>query len=403
MTGEWKRLPLGEFVTLQRGHDLPEENRRPGQVPILGSFGVTGWHDKAKARGPGVTVGRSGASFGVVSYSAEDYWPLNTALYVIDFHGNDERFAYYFLKRFDFSGFNSGSAQPSLNRNFVHPVPVTVPPVPEQRAIAYILGALDDKIELLQEMNETLEAMSRALFISWFVDFDPVRAKMEGRTSGLPKVIDNLFPARFIDSELGAIPEGWMPESIYKVADVIYGAPFASAQFNTEKIGEPLIRIRDLSAETPGVWTPEVNPKGYRVRPGDIVVGMDGEFRAYLWGGREAWLNQRICVFKPKAGWSAAFVRNAIMQPLAHVEATETATTVIHLGKADIDGFRVVLPVSAVAEQFNKVCQPWFDRIVKGKQESRNLAVLREALLPGLLSGELRVKDAEKFIAEAGV
>lgn len=130
------------------------------------------------------------------------------------------------------------------------------------------------------------------------------------------------------------------------------------------------------------------------MRPGDIVVGMDGEFRAYLWGGVEAWLNQRICVFKPKSDWSAALVRNAIIQPLGHVEATEAATTVIHLGKADIDQFKVVLPVPAVADRFNKLCQPWYDRIVKGKQESRTLAALRNALLPTLISGELRVRAA---------
>jgi type I restriction enzyme, S subunit len=182
MAGDtWKRVRLGEFVTLQRGHDLPDERRRPGNVPILGSFGITGWHDEPRASGPGVTVGRSGASFGIVTYSARDYWPLNTALYVVDFHGNDPRFAYYLLKQFDFQGYNSGSAQPSLNRNFIHPIPIDIPPLPEQRAIAHILGTLDDKIELNRRMNETLEAMARALFKSWFVDFDPVRAKAEGR------------------------------------------------------------------------------------------------------------------------------------------------------------------------------------------------------------------------------
>ncbi len=114
----WRTVPLGDFVTLQRGHDLPDSERKPGHVPVLGSFGVTGYHDTARAKGPGVTVGRSGASFGVVSYSSVDYWPLNTALYVTDFHGNDERFAYYLLRAFDFSSFNPGSAQPSLNRNY---------------------------------------------------------------------------------------------------------------------------------------------------------------------------------------------------------------------------------------------------------------------------------------------
>ncbi len=162
--GEWLTMPLREFTTLQRGHDLPDHERHPGPIPILGSFGVTGWHDVARAPGPGVTVGRSGASFGVVTYSAGEYWPLNTALYVTDFHGNDVRFAYYFLKQFDFTSYNSGSAQPSLNRNFVHPVPVHVPPVPEQRAIGRLLGALDDKIELNRRMNETIEGLIRALY-----------------------------------------------------------------------------------------------------------------------------------------------------------------------------------------------------------------------------------------------
>src|SRR6266508_3319511 len=224
MVGDgWARMPLGEFVTLQRGHDLPDEQRRPGNVPILGSFGITGWHDEAKARGPGVTVGRSGASFGVVSYSPVDYWPLNTALYVIDFHGNDERFAYYFLKRFDFRSYNSGSAQPSLNRNFIHPVLVEVPPLDEQRAIAHILGTLDDKIELNRRTNETLEATARALFKSWFVDFDPVRAKADGRDPGLPKPLANLFPARLVDSELGEIPEGWGVQSFADTVEIIGG------------------------------------------------------------------------------------------------------------------------------------------------------------------------------------
>jgi type I restriction enzyme S subunit len=232
MAGDgWTRMPFGEFVTLQQGHDLPDEKRRPGSVPVLGSFGITGWHDEAKAREPSVTVGRSGASFGVVSYSPVDYWLLNTALSVIDFHGNDERFAYYFLKLFDLSGYNSGSAQPSLNRNFIHPVPVDVPPLPEQRAIAYILGTLDDKIELNRRMNETLETIAQAIFKSWFIDFDPVRRNMaqrtgqnqpspaasrhplplgEGRGEGAGEYLDRLFPDSFEEPTWGEkVPKGF--------------------------------------------------------------------------------------------------------------------------------------------------------------------------------------------------
>jgi type I restriction enzyme, S subunit len=389
-------MPLRDFVTLQRGHDLPDDQRHEGAVPIVGSFGITGWHDTARAKGPGVAIGRSGASFGVATYSHVDFWPLNTALYVIDFHGNDERFAYYFLKAFDFGGFNSGSAQPSLNRNFIHPVPVEIPPAREQREISRFLGALDDKIDLSRRVNQTLEAMAQALFKSWFVEFDPVRAKAEGRDLGLPPPIADLFPDRLVASEFGEIPEGWTAQSIYAAADIVYGAPFSSAQFNVKGIGTPLLRIRDLGSERPGVWTPEVHPKGYKVKPGDIVVGMDGEFRAYLWGGVEAWLNQRLCVFMPKRGYSAAFVMNSIIEPLAAVEATETGTTVIHLGKSDIDRFSIVRSSRPVLAAFNEICQPLYDRMIANKAERRTLESIRDAVLPRLLSGEIRVKDAEK-------
>jgi type I restriction enzyme S subunit len=125
---------------------------------------------------------------------------------------------------------------------------------------------------------------------------------------------------------------------------------------------------------------------------------MDGEFRAYLWGGGEGWLNQRVCVFAPKPGFSAAFLRNSISPLLADVEATETATTVIHLGKGDIDRFRMVVPSERELGAFNALAQPLYKRIVTAKQESRRVAALRDALLPKLISGELRVPDAERRV-----
>jgi len=249
-------------------------------------------------------------------------------------------------------------------------------------------------------MNATLEAMARALFQSWFVDFDPVRAKQEGRKpTGMVHATAALFPDSFRESELGPIPHGWRVVSIYEIANVIYGAPFASSLFNTEGNGKPLVRIRDLPFESPDVFTTETHPKGYLLKPGDIAVGMDGEFRAYLWAGVEAWLNQRCCVFTPKPGFCASFVRNSIIAPLAEVEATETATTVIHLGKNDIDRFTVVLPDPPVAEAFGLQSQPWYNQIIANKQQSRTLATLRETLLPKLLSGELRVSDAERAVS----
>ncbi|KZD14990.1 MAG: hypothetical protein AO396_07010 [Candidatus Fermentibacter daniensis] len=406
MASEWKRMPLGDFVTLQRGLDLPESIRQPGHVPIFGSFGITGWHDHAKARGPGVTVGRSGASIGVVSYSPTDYWPLNTALYVIDFHGNDERFAYYFLQQYDFKGFNSGSAQPSLNRNFIHPVPVDVPPLSEQRAIAHILGTLDDKIELNRRMSETLEVMARALFKSWFVDFDPIRAKAEGRwrrgesLPGLPAHLFDLFPDSFEDSELGEIPKGW-------------------------EVGT----LGDLSTLNPEVWTRETRPtelnyvdlsntkwgridavipyqaaaapsRAQRVlRPADTIIGT-----VRPGNGSYAFINENgltgstgFAVLRPRMATYAEFVYLA-------ATAADNIDTLAHL--ADGAAYPSVRPEVVAATPiirssdgvfngFSRAASPLLKKITQNERESRTLATFRDALLPKLISGEIRIPDLE--------
>jgi type I restriction enzyme, S subunit len=400
----WKRMPLGEFVTLQRGHDLPGERRRPGRVPIFGSFGVTGWHDEAKAAAPGVTVGRSGASFGVVSYSPTDYWPLNTALYVTNFHGNDQRFAYYFLKEFGFRGYNSGSAQPSLNRNFVHPVPVDVPPLPEQRAIAHILGTLDDKIELNRRMNETLEAMARALFKSWFVDFDPVRAKAEGRDPGLPKPLADHFPVRLVDSELGEIPEGWAEGSFGNLISQ------RSQRVGTREVvvlsavaDGKLARSDDHFAKR--VYSKEtgkylvVEQWDFAYNPSRINIGSIGMLEEEILGG----VSPVYVVARPRAAyrWFLDFsIRRATTK--AWINKLASGSVRQSLSYSDFASIPCVVPPEPVAQEFNRNWTTLRAGIRAREKESETLAILRDALLPKLISGELRVKDAERFLNMTG-
>ena len=214
-TGGWQEASLGEVIELKRGYDLPQRKRIPGSVPLVSSSGVTYYHTEAKVRGPGVVTGRYG-TLGEVFFVPSDFWPLNTTLYVRDFKGNDPRFISYFLRGLDFSAYSDKAAVAGLNRNHLHQAAVRYPAdITEQRAISHVLGTLDDKIELNRRMNETLEEMARALFKSWFVDFDPVRAKMEGRwhrgesLPGLPAEHYDLFSDRLVYSELGPIPEGW--------------------------------------------------------------------------------------------------------------------------------------------------------------------------------------------------
>jgi type I restriction enzyme, S subunit len=397
-----KRLPEGwiiatldDLVSLQRGHDLTAEERKPGTIPVFGSAGQNGFHNKWKAPGPGVVIGRSGASFGKVHFSPTEYWPHNTALYVTDFKGNDEYFSYLLLSNIDFSGYNSGSAQPSLNRNFLSQIPIKLPPVHSQKKIAAILSSLDDKIALNRTTNQTIEAIAQALFKSWFVDFDPVHAKARGeKPLGMDDTTAALFPDSFEDSELGKIPRGWEVNSIYKITEVVYGPPFASNMFKEKGEGLPLIRIRDLKDEHPGVVTEENHPKGYKVTNGDLLVGMDGEFRSYIWGGGPAWMNQRICCFLPKEGNFNYLIKTYIDPLLAQIEASETATTVIHLGKSDIDKLKIIYANDNIYKRYADIAKPIIDKFVNNKIENSELQALRDSLLPKLLSGEISVAEA---------
>jgi type I restriction enzyme, S subunit len=149
---DWSVDRLGDFISLQRGHDLTWRDRRPGEIPIMGSGGPNGFHDTALVKAPGVLLGRSGASFGTAHFCEKDFWPHNTALYVTDFRGNDPLFVFYFLKAIDFTRHNSGGAQQSLNRNFIAPIAITVPKPPEQRIIAKALSDVDGLIDALDSL-----------------------------------------------------------------------------------------------------------------------------------------------------------------------------------------------------------------------------------------------------------
>ena len=178
--GEWRTALWGELATLEYGKSLRDYDSPAGVYKVYGTNGQIGWHSEPLCPYASVIIGRKGAYRGV-HYSPDPFFVIDTAFYLKPKVEMDTRWAYYELSTQDINGMDSGSAIPSTSREDFYGLPVQVPPLSEQRAIAHVLGTLDDKIELNRRMNETLEAMARALFKSWFVDFDPVRAKMEGR------------------------------------------------------------------------------------------------------------------------------------------------------------------------------------------------------------------------------
>lgn len=208
----------------------------------------------------------------------------------------------------------------------------------------------------------------QALYKAWFVDFEPFG---------------------------GVRPSNWNDTNIYAISNIIYGAPFASKLFNTDGLGKPIIRIRDLKEQEFVTFTTEEHPKGHLIQPGDIVVGMDGEFRPYIWGNEPAWLNQRVCIFENNRPQGKAFVLYTIRPLLNKIEQTQVATTVIHIGKKDFDAFEIALPDETTLDGFDSITAPMIEQIVSNRLQNKRLAVLRDTLLPKLMSGELDVSDID--------
>lgn len=222
MAASWITTTIGAQVLLQRGFDITKAQQRSGTVPVVSSGGVSSYHDTPSANGPGVVLGRKG-TLGSVFYLDQDYWPHDTTLWVKDFKGNVPRFVYYFFRSMsaELLALDNATANPALNRNHVHPIEVLWPSRRTQEAIVDVLGVLDDKIALDTDASRQLAELASVLFKSWFVDFDPLLARRDGRAPvGVPAEAIDLFPSHFEESELGPIPLGWRLVSLSALADI---------------------------------------------------------------------------------------------------------------------------------------------------------------------------------------
>jgi type I restriction enzyme S subunit len=405
MASEWREQRWGDLATLEYGRALRGHGQNTGRFRVFGTNGPIGWHDEALCPHPGVIVGRKGAYRGV-HYSPAPFFVIDTAFYLSPKTQIDLRWAYYELLAQDINSLDSGSAIPSTSRESFYSLPVRVPPLPEQRAIAHILGTLDDKIELNRRKSETLEAMARALFKSWFVDFDPVRAKMEGRwrrgqsLPGLPAHLYDLFPDCLVDSELGEIPEGWEVKSLDEIARFLNGLALQRYP-PADGRSLPVIKIAQLrSGHTTGAdrASADLDPD-YVVDDGDILFSWSGSLECVVWAGGRGALNQHL--FKVTSEryprWLCYFGVHAHLDDFCHIAAGK-ATTMGHIQRHHLSSAKLAVPPSPLLGAMDTYILPIFEASWKRCLESRTLVTVRDALLPKLISGELRVKDAEKFI-----
>lgn len=408
MASNWTEMQLGEVVQLKRGYDLPAAERTPGAVPLVSSSGVSARISSAKVRGPGVVTGRYG-TIGEVFFIDEDFWPLNTTLYVHDFKGNDPRFVSYLLRGLDFRAYSDKAAVPGINRNHLHQALVTIPTdVDEQRAIAKMLARFDDLIDLHRRMSQTLEAMARALFKSWFVDFDPARAKSEGRQANLPKAIADRFPDSFEDSELGEIPKGWTVDPISDLAEIVGGS---TPSTETPEFWQPPQHFWVTPKDLSGLSTPvllkterQISDAGLAqigsglLAPGTVLLSSRAPIGYIAISEIPVAVNQGFIAMKPRSGVPGIFLRLWADHAKDEILSRANGSTFLEISKASFRPIPVVRPSDAVLDAFEKRIGPWHQRIVENERQISNLALARDALLPKLMSGELQVSNSDTHV-----
>jgi type I restriction enzyme S subunit len=324
----------------------------------------------------------------------------------------DRAFTEFLVRR------EKGAAYPAVLPEDIADAVIKLPPLPEQRAIAHILGTLDDKIELNRRMSETLEEMARALFKAWFVDFEPVRAKMEGRWRrgeslfGFPAHLYDLFPDRLVQSELGEIPEGWRVGTLGDLSQKPQYGYTASAK--EEPVGPKFLRITDINKLAWIDWSTvpycEIEQRDfeqYRLYPGDVVIARiaDPGHGVVIEEPVEAVFASYLIRFRLKDQAYIRYIQYWVRSDgyWELVRSRSAGTTRASLNAKVLSSFQTVVPPKPIASAFSEIVNALRNKVVAAVHESRTLAGLRDALLPKLILGEIRVKDAESFLKERGL
>jgi type I restriction enzyme S subunit len=382
------KTAFAQFVTLQRGFDLPKTNMRDGPYPVVGSTSIIGYHDEYKVEPPGVVTGRSG-SLGTVQYIDEPYWPHNTSLWVKDFKGNHPRFVYYCLQALDFARFNAGAGVPTLNRNHLDTLEVDVPSLPMQRRIAGILAAYDDLIDNSQWRIKILEAMTRGLYREWFVEF-----RFPGHENH-PRVA----------SALGEIPKGWAISTLAGLCVRMEsgGTPRRSnpaywedGDIDWYKTGE--LRdgfLLDSEEKITSIGQRESNARLFE--PGTILMAIYGSPTVGRMGitTRQASCNQAalglVADTTPICQTSLYFVLLALRD---HFNGLAQGAAQQNISKEKVANAVALVPPRHLIENFDRLAAPTFGQIQSLQRKIQNLRRTRDLLLTRLLSRQLEVEVA---------
>jgi type I restriction enzyme S subunit len=384
---------LGDLVTFQRGHDLPSEEMKNGIYPVAGSNSIIGYHNKFTSDFPGITIGRSG-NIGNPQFHKTKFWAHNTTLYVKEFKCVEPSFFFYLLKTLDFSQLNSGSAVPSLNRNFIHPFKVKVPSsLPIQSAIAEILSSLDDKIELNNKINKELENLAQTLFKRWFIDFEfPNENGEPYKSSG----------GEMVESELGEIPKGWGVYSMDELLETV------SKTYPLKKVSEVVFLntgdIQDGKFLHKNFSNPQNLPGQAKksISQNDILYSeirpANKRFAYVYFDSSQYVVSTKLMVLRSKVEMNSLFQYFYLTQQesIKHLQqlAESRSGTFPQITFSEVSTIKIALPDFDLVNTFVEIAlKPYYDNQFHIKEENESLVNLRDTLLPKLISGELEVNN----------
>lgn len=301
--------------------------------------------------------------------------------------------------------FNAGGSRRALTKGHIESFQIPLPPLREQQAIAKILGALDDKIELNRKMNETLEAMARALFQSWFVDFDPVRAKAEGRDPGLPPHLADLFPSSLVDSEIGEIPNGWSSSCLQDLIDLNPRTPVEKgaliAYLDMANVPSRGYAVDKVVSRVVGSGSRFVNGDTLLARITPCLENGKTAFVDFLRDGEAGWGSTEFIVLRALDLVPPEYVYCLARDSSFREFSIQSMTGSSGRQRVSTDALKTYPLARArkeIYQLFGETVGPLFQRATQVSTESRTLTELRDTLLPKLISGELRVKDAERTV-----
>jgi len=395
----WRRSTWGEEITLEYGKALRGYSETGGPVQVFGTNGPIGWTDTPLTNGPGVILGRKGAYRGV-HYSQNPFFVIDTAYFVRPKRELDMQWLYYAIIHHQLGKIDDGSPIPSTTRAAVYPRQLEVPEINEQRAIAAVLGALDNKIEHNRSMAKDLESLARAIFRAWFVDFDPIKAKATGATSfqSMSQEVFKTLPRSFVDTDIGFIPDTWALTPLTELFDI-------NPSYTIRK-GEmaPYLDMKNMPTE--GHAPEEVGKRafasGAKFVNGDTLVARitpcleNGKtaFVDFLNDGETGWGSTEYIVLKPKFSTPPIFAyllaRTNEFRSFA-IQAMTGTSGRQRVPYSALQHFNIAAPPAEILTEFGNLVEPLIALSSAATRESYALAQLRDSLLPKLISGSIRV------------